>query len=318
MNLAHSFSGVFLGIFLAASTYAEESAPGPILVTGASSGIGLRITEILSDNGHMVYAGARKEKDLKRLNAMKNVESVRLDVTVQPEIDAAVKTINKKGRGLYGLVNNAGVVLAGPLTEVPIEELEWIFNVNVYGPYRLTQAMAPFIIESQGRIVNISSISGFFSGPLNGHYSMSKHALEAYTDSLAEEMKRFGVLVSAVEPGSFESNAGSSALQRLSEKAYWDENSHYKEELEHMKRNLEQRKRGRDPIDVAQAVMDALFSETPKRRYLVTNANTANITISRGIERILQLNQEQPHSKTSAQIGAIIDSQLKRMAKEVD
>ncbi len=312
LRLVPGLLGLALLTLLPAALHAEESAPRAVLVTGASSGIGLRITEVLSANGYVVYAGARKEADLERLEAMDNVESIRLDVTVPAEIDAAVALVEKQGRGLYGLVNNAGVVLMGPLIEVPVEELEWVFEVNVYGPYRVTRAFAPLIIESQGRVVNISSITGFVAGGLQGHYSMSKHALEAYTDSLAAEMKRFGVHVSAIEPGSFASNAGKKAVERLERQAYWDENTAYKKELAFMKSAVANKQGGKDPVDVANAVMDALSSPSPKRRYLVADAPATHMTISAALERILQLNQDQPHSKSREQLGAMIDTQIKK------
>jgi NAD(P)-dependent dehydrogenase (short-subunit alcohol dehydrogenase family) len=108
-----------------------------ILVTGTSSGIGRRMTEVLSTNGFFVYAGARKTEDLKRLDAMPNVMSVRLDVTIQSEIDAAVELVNSEGRGLYGLINNAGVSAMGPLIETPEEDADFLLEVNLLGPYRV-------------------------------------------------------------------------------------------------------------------------------------------------------------------------------------
>ena len=105
-----------------------------VLVTGASSGIGLRMTEVLSQNGFIVYAGARSDDDLARLEAMDNVESIRLDVTIESDIVAAVDTVTEKGRGLYGLINNAGVAIFGPMSEVPLEQLEFQMDVNVLGP----------------------------------------------------------------------------------------------------------------------------------------------------------------------------------------
>ena len=95
-----------------AGTHAQTAEGGKqkaVLVTGASTGIGRKITELLAARGVFVYAGARKEKDLEELDAIENVQSIRLDVTIQEDIDAAVETVTKEGRGLYGLVNNAGV-----------------------------------------------------------------------------------------------------------------------------------------------------------------------------------------------------------------
>ena len=135
-----------------------------VLVTGASSGIGRNLAETLAENGYFVFAGARKQADLDALNEIPNIRSVRLDVTKQDQIDAAVETVRASGKGLYGLVNNAGVVTLGPITEIDEDDLKWIFDVNVFGVYRVTKAFAPLIIESKGRIVNIRSISGLLSG----------------------------------------------------------------------------------------------------------------------------------------------------------
>ena len=124
---------------------------------------------------------------------MKNVQAVRLDVTVPADIAAAVETVKKGGRGLYGVVNNAGVVVVAPLIEVDEKDIDFIFNVNLYGPYRITKAFAPLLFESKGRVVNISSLNGIVASPMIGAYSMSKHAIEAYGDGLAAELARFGV-----------------------------------------------------------------------------------------------------------------------------
>jgi len=109
----------------AADAVSNDGAQKAILVTGASSGIGLKITEYLSAAGHFVYAGARKQKDLDSLNAMENVQSIRLDVTIQSEIDAAVTTISEAGRGLYAVVNNAGVAIYRPVLETSDEDFHF-------------------------------------------------------------------------------------------------------------------------------------------------------------------------------------------------
>ena len=197
---------------IAADEQAEQKA---VLVTGASSGIGLKVTEYLSDAGYFVYAGARKDKDLERLDKMPNVQSVRLDVTIQADIDAAVATITEAGRGLYGLVNNAGVAIIGPMMEVSDDDFHFQMNVNLYGPFRVTKAFAPLIVAAQGRITTIGSISGILSSASLGAYSMSKHAMEAFTDALAAEMAPQGVVVNIVEPGNYKSRIAESAYRRL-------------------------------------------------------------------------------------------------------
>ena len=205
-----------------------------ILVTGASTGIGRNITERLAREGYFVYAGARKQKDLDALNALHNVEAVRLDVTIAEDIAAAVEQVRKGGRGLHGLVNNAGVAVIGSLIEVEEEDLDFQLDVNVYGVYRVTRAFAPMIIESKGRITTIGSISGILSGPLFGPYSISKHAVEAFTDSLAAELARFDVAVSVIEPGNYKSAMSQNVLQRMNERGIDFEDSMFREDAERM------------------------------------------------------------------------------------
>ena len=137
-----------------------------------------------------------------------NQKAVRFDVTRQEQIDEAVRLINDQGRGLWGLVNNAGVFLQVPFIEAKETDFKYLFDVNVFGVFRVTQAFTPMVIESKGRIVNISSISGVLSVGTAGIYAGSKHALEAMTDSLAEELQPFGVHVAAVNPGEFASEIG--------------------------------------------------------------------------------------------------------------
>ena len=205
-----------------------------VLITGASSGLGRAMTELLASKGHFVYAGARKDGDLAELNRIENVQAVRLDVNVQEDIDAAVKTITEAGRGLHGLVNNAGVAILAPLIEVDEEDFSFQMDVNVAGPYRVTRAFAPLIIESQGRITTTGSISGILSGPMFGPYSMTKHAMEAFVDSLAAEMARFDVHVSIIEPGTYQSRIGENALERMKARNQTTEDSKFQEDLDGM------------------------------------------------------------------------------------
>jgi len=178
-----------LSAYYSPATLADDGdAQKAVLVTGASSGIGLKITEKLSSNGLYVYAGARKAADLERLDAMDNVSSVRLDVTVQEDIDAAVDFVSDQGRGLYGVVNNAGVSAFSPLTSGPESDMDFVFNVNVYGPYRINKAFLPLLEKSGGRTTTIGSIAGFTGR--SGIYSMSKFAVEAYTDSWRTRERR--------------------------------------------------------------------------------------------------------------------------------
>tara|TARA_R110000782_G_scaffold17816_12_gene49562 strand:+ start:3216 stop:4184 length:969 start_codon:yes stop_codon:yes gene_type:complete len=287
----------------------HEKEQVAILVTGASSGIGRNIAETLAANGYFVYAGARKQEDLDALNEIPNIRSVRLDVTKQEEIDAAVELVRKGGRGLYGLVNNAGVLVLGPITEIDEDELAWILDVNLMGVYRVTKAFAPLIIESKGRISNISSIAGVLSGKFWAPYNMSKHALESYTDDLAEEMSLFGVKVSAINPGNYNSRIGTKEATTLAKKPYAQPGSVYAEHIAAEIEYMSDRSMYKDPDDVTAAVMHALFDPAPKANYLVVpNQQEAEWTIRKMIEETAELNADHEFSYS--------DDELVQMLKE--
>jgi len=295
----------------AAEIEAAAAAQKSVLVTGASSGIGLKITEVLAEHGVHVWAGARKDADLKRLDAMENVTSIRLDVTVQEEIDAAVKRISKDGRGLYGLVNNAGVAIVAPLIEVDEADLQFQMDVNVFGPYRVTKAFAPLIIESKGRITTIGSISGILSGTLFGPYSMTKHAMEAYADSLAREMERFDVKVSIVEPGNYKSKIGESLKKRMDAQSADYSSSAYKDEMDRMMARVGEADDQKDPDEVAEAVHHALFDENPKMRYMVVPyERQAEITLAKAIQEMVELNERQPYTYDREALVKMVDEAL--------
>ena len=287
-----------------------------VLVTGATSGIGLRIAERLASEGYFVYAGARKQEDIDRLNKLENVEAIRLDVTVQEDIDAAVKHVSEAGRGLWGLINNAGVFIGGPVTEVSTEETIWLFDVNVFGVYRVTQAFAPLIIESQGRISTIGSISGVGTSRFFSQYSMSKHAMEAFTDALAIELERFGVGVSIIEPGNYDSDIVETAWKRMQEKGYIDEDSPYAADLKEFMEWPADRSIYKEPDEVADAAIHAMFSDDPKRRYMtVPNVDEARWAIGSMIRELAELNDWQAYSFTSEELMAMLEEAMAEAAK---
>ena len=273
----------------------KAESPKAVLVTGASTGIGRYVTERLAKAGYIVYAGARKDADLEALNKIANVQALRLDVTKQEDIDAAVATITKAGRGLYGLVNNAGVAQVGPLATMPMNEIDLQIQVNLYGPVRMTRAFLPLLLESKGRITTVGSISGILASRDLNAYSMSKHAMEAFTDSLAAELAPQGVIVNIVEPGNFNSEIGASATKRTGVETRFTDRSKYKQ-----------------PDEVAAAVELALFEPTPKRRYMVTpDQGEAERTIRKQIEQLVQLNERQPYSYDRDALVKMLDDALK-------
>jgi NAD(P)-dependent dehydrogenase (short-subunit alcohol dehydrogenase family) len=277
---------------LLAETPAGESQKA-VLVTGASTGIGRRITERLAADGYFVYAGARKESDLAELNAIDNVQALRFDVTKPEEIAAAVEAVTAAGRGLHGLVNNAGVAITGPFSDTAEDDFDFVMQVNVYGPWRVTKAFTPLIVAGKGRITTIGSISGILSARDLGVYSMSKHAVEAFADSLALQMEPQGVRVSIVEPGNYNSEIGNSAARRSGVSRLTDR-SLYK-----------------SPDEVAEAVMLALFEPEPKRRYVVVpNEYEGEITIRKAIQELVQLNEGHAYTYGRDALVQMLDEAL--------
>jgi NAD(P)-dependent dehydrogenase (short-subunit alcohol dehydrogenase family) len=317
--MTHPRSAVFHLLFLvgalvtgpAAVRAQSDGTPKAVLVTGASSGIGRKITERLASQGFLVYAGARAQQDLDALNAIKNVQAIRLDVTVPADIASAVATVTKAGRGLYGVVNNAGVVVVGPLIELEEKELDFIFQVNVYGPYRITKAFAPLLLEAKGRVVNISSLNGIVASPMIGPYSMSKHAIEAYGDGLAAELARFGVRVSLIEPGNYRSEIGKNMFAR------WDsavvKGSRFESQIRGAVNSMRSFENNPEPDDVADAVLDAFTNPNPKMRYLVVPAaNQAALTIRRQLDILAQLNEGHKFSYDRDALVKMLDEALAR------
>ena len=286
-----------------------------VLVTGASSGIGRSITELLASKGHFVYAGARTDEDLRALSAIKNVQGIRLDVTNPAEIAAAVETVRQGGRGLYGVVNNAGVAILGPMIETEEEDLAFQFNVNVYGPYRITKAFAPLIIESKGRITTIGSINGIIAGALSGPYAMSKFAVEGFTDALAAEMAGLGVKVSIVDPGRYRSSMSANVLRRWREKNRTTKGSLFEAPYQQMVTSFDPANESRypEPTQVAEAVEHALFSAQPKPRYLAApTAAQSQAALRRSVEKLVELNRGSLFSLDRAGLVALLDSALAR------
>ncbi len=182
-----------------------------IVVTGVSTGIGWAITKILTQRGCHVFGSVRKAADAERLSAEFGAAFTPLlfDVTDEAAVHKAAGQVRQtlNGQTLFGLVNNAGVAVPGPLLHLPIAELRNQLEINVTGQVIVTQAFAPLLGADRslqgkpGRIVNISSVSGKMSMPFVGPYSMSKHALEAFSESLRRELMLYGIDVIIIGPG---------------------------------------------------------------------------------------------------------------------
>lgn len=282
-----------------------------VLITGASTGIGRNMAETLANEGHFVYAGARKDKDLAELDEIDNIKAVRLDVTSQEDVDAAVALVQDEGRGLWGLVNNAGVATSGAVADMEDSDLDFVLNVNVNGVVRVTRAFTPLIVESKGRIVTTGSIAGILSRPGGSAYSMSKHAMEAFADSLAGEMAPAGVQVSLIEPGSYKSRIRRTTVARIASSVEAAGGTLTDEMKAGMKAAADREVTLKEPDEVTAAAMHALFSDAPRRRYMVVpDQGEAELTIRKAIEELVQLNEGHEYSYDREQLVEMLDQAL--------
>lgn len=180
-----------------------ENEERAVVITGASTGIGEATAYLFARQGFRVFATVRRDQDADRLRASGlPIETLLLDVTDTSSVSrAALKVRAATGGKLFGLVNNAGIAVAGPLECLPIAELEKQLDINVVGSVRVTQEFLPMLRAARGRIVMMSSIAGRSALPVVGAYSASKFALEAIADTWRVELYRWGIQVILVEPG---------------------------------------------------------------------------------------------------------------------
>jgi NAD(P)-dependent dehydrogenase (short-subunit alcohol dehydrogenase family) len=252
-----------------------------VLISGSSTGIGAACAMELDRRGFRVFAGVRNEAAAEHLRSLASprLTPVMLDVTSAEMIAAVAEKIEQEmgERGLFGLVNNAGIAVSGPLELLLIESIRRQFEVNVLGHLAVTQAMLPMLRAAKGRVVNMSSVNGAMAPPYMGPYSASKFALEALTDALRLELRTWGIKVSAVEPGPIDtpiwiksSEAAEQAADAVAEKDMYL----YRAELEILKKKVARLAGGAQPVDsVVRAVVHALTAPRPKTRYFLRYPN---------------------------------------------
>jgi len=241
------------------------------VVTGSSSGIGLETSLYLAKNGFKTYATMRnlsKAQNIKQRIDDENlpVEILQLDVTDDTSVRNAInKIVEKEGR-IDVLVNNAGYVLVGASEDLSSDEIKAVFDTNVFGVFRTTQAVLPTMRkQNDGRIITISSLSGFAGFPAISAYVSTKYAVEGFTESLRYEVSRFGIKASVVEPGIIKTQAMERAITAKRSK----ENSPYSEIVKTIKKGIESgmEKKGSPASVVAEAVLKAATEKNPEIRY---------------------------------------------------
>jgi NAD(P)-dependent dehydrogenase (short-subunit alcohol dehydrogenase family) len=247
----------------------SEGGSRSVLVTGAAGGIGLATTRALVSRGFRVYAGVRAEAG--ELRESQDVRLIPLDVTDADSVAAAVAAVRAHGdHGLHAVVNNAGVIVQGPLELVPEAELRRQFEVNVFGPALVAQAFLPLLRVGGGRLVNVSASSARVAVPFFGPISASKAALSSMSDALRVELAAWGIPVVSIEPGAaqtsiFAKAAAAAAKATATEPA--ERVALYEEQLR-LVEAASQRMRFSPPSEVADVIVRALTARQPKPRYV--------------------------------------------------
>jgi NAD(P)-dependent dehydrogenase (short-subunit alcohol dehydrogenase family) len=288
----------------------------------------------LAERGCRVYGTVRNEQAAGKLREIPNVVPLMVDVTKPDQIREAVDAITGAGRGLYGLVNNAGLGELGMISMWTDEELFRMFDVNVFGPFRMTNALLPLLLESKGRIVNIGSQGGMLSKSYYGPYTMTKHAIEAYTETLRAELEPYGVLTSVVQPGGIATNIGAASHEGTVAR-FQRAQPPFREEAEQIlgfllapplaeepaapKPEAEESESNRKPSSpeiVAEAVYDALFSPAPKLHYLVGTKWEGDRVINALLAKLLDENDNPKHDYSRDELVALLDQHIAERKKD--
>jgi NAD(P)-dependent dehydrogenase (short-subunit alcohol dehydrogenase family) len=249
-----------------------------VVITGASTGIGWATAKLLLDRGFRVFGSVRQQADADRLKTEfgANFTPLLFDVTDEAAVLAAARAVRAAlgGETLFGLVNNAGIAVAGPVLELGIDQFRRQMDVNIIGPIMATQAFGPLLGADpslkgrRGRIVMISSVAGKNGNPMMGAYSASKFAVEGLSESLRREMMLFGIDVVIVAPGAVKTPIWGKA-DDLDMSAYG--NSPFLPALQRIRKFMMQLgETGLPPEKIAEVIADALTSASPKVRYQIT------------------------------------------------
>ena len=249
-----------------------------VVVTGASTGIGKDAARILIENGYRVYGSVRKQEDANELSKEfgENFVPLIFDVTNETAVHEAAKQVQGELRGetLFGLVNNAGVAVAGPMMHIPIDNFRQQLEINVTGQLIVSQAFIPFLGADRslkgkpGRIVNISSGSGKSGSPFAGAYVTSKHALEGLSEALRMELILYGIDVIIVAPGPIITPIWDKAEQE--DPVQFQDTDYYEAGIKFQKYVIKRGRNGLPVEKVSEVILKALTADKPRVRYRIT------------------------------------------------
>lgn len=260
----------------------QTDPSGAVVITGASSGIGQATALALARAGWLIFAGVRSAAAAERLSALASaigvgalLQALILDVTDDAQIAAAAVLVGeecrRRGIPLRGVINNAGIAVAGPLELVPLDRVRASLLINTVGALAVTQAFLPQLRAAGGRIINLSSVSGRVASPFLGPYAASKFALEAFSDALRVELRPWGVRVIQIEPGPIATPIWEKGFALALDDGEAFGTSPYAPFLPRVRaRFLRAAASGQSPELVAATILRALTVPRPRARYLLT------------------------------------------------
>lgn len=245
-----------------------------ILITGASSGIGLVTVKLLQARHWQVIATARKSEDVQRLQAM-GLRALQLDLNSQASIDSALdQAIIMAGGSIYGVFHNAGYAASGALEDLPVQAMADEFQANVFGAHHINTRLLPLMRQSGGgRIVFTSSVLGYMALRYRGAYVASKYAMEGMADTLRLELQGSGISVSLIEPGPVATHFRRNSLAQFEKHIRVDTSAHkegYSTFLARLRKPGSTSRFTASADDVAQVVVNAFEARQPRARYRVT------------------------------------------------
>ena len=245
-----------------------------IIITGVSSGIGRDALRLLHQKGYHIFGSVRKETDAKLLIEAypQGFTPLIFDVQDQDAVSQAAKVVYDTCDRIDALINNAGIAVPGPLQFVSEADFEKQMDVNLKSVRRITNTFLPLLGATTdfkgapGRIINISSVSGLFSSPFNGPYSISKHALESMTDVYRRELRRYGIKVMAIEPGPIKTKIWGKNLNSMAQFADTD----YYDILQKADKMIENTEKNALPVArTSNVILKCITKKHPKTRYIV-------------------------------------------------
>ncbi|UCG27656.1 MAG: SDR family NAD(P)-dependent oxidoreductase [Bacteroidales bacterium] len=240
-----------------------------VLITGGAGGLGKHTALYLANKGWHIYAADNDQAGLHKLEKQPGITPVFMDITDENSVNMAFNKVSGMTDGLDAIVNLAGILILGSVAELPAKEIERILDINLLGAYRTNRKFLPLLVKHSGRIINISSETGWqTAAPFNGPYALSKHALEAYSDALRRELSLLNIPVIKIRPGPFKTGftqeIGNLFANARQNSIFFKENLSIALQL-----STREYEKAADPGILARTIHKAITRKKPKIRYSV-------------------------------------------------